>query len=178
MKNVARAYRTPRILDDRIQLNGYEGAIRQLTVADLGHEEPTLLLTNALRTSPAHLAGRYARRMIVENSIADGIDFFHMDAPSSTVPLKANCDLQLTLMASSLYRLLGSRLGHGYATAKSRHVFRDFVDAPATVEIPETTVDVRFHKRARNLLLIAAGCDKLDVPVPWLGGKRLRLAFG
>ena len=178
LKNIARAYRTPRILDERIELNGYEGAIRQLTIADLGHEEPTLLLTNALRTSPAKLVGRYAQRMIVENSIADGIDFFHMDALSSTVAMKVNCDLQLTLMASSLYRLLGGRIGNGYQTAKSRHIFRDFVDATATVDIGEKTIEVRFQKRARNPLLIAAGYDKLEVPIPWLGGRRLRFAFG
>jgi len=39
-----------------------------------------------------------------------------MDALSSTVPMKINCDLQLTLMASSLYRLLGTRLGGAYTT--------------------------------------------------------------
>jgi len=178
LENVARAYRTPRILDELIRLSGYEGEIRQLTIADLGHEEPTLLLTNAMRTSPAKLVGRYAQRMIVENSIADGIDFFHMDALSSTVAMKVNCDLQLTLMASSLYRLLGSRIGNGYQTAKSRHIFRDFVDASATVEIGHRTIDVRFQKRARNPLLIAAKYDKMEVPIPWLGGKRLRFVFG
>jgi len=178
LENVARAYRTPRILDELVRLSGYQGQIRQLTIADLGHEEPTLLLTNAMRTSPAKLVGRYAQRMIVENSIADGIDFFHMDALSSTVAMKVNCDLQLTLMASSLYRLLGSRVGNGYRTAKSRHVFRDFVDASATVEIGGRTIDVRFQKRARNPLLIAAGYDKMEVPIPWLGGKRLRFVFG
>jgi len=178
LKNIARAYRTPRVLDQRIELSGYEGRIRQLTLTDLGHEEPTLLLTNALRTSPAKLVGRYAQRMIVENSIADGIDFFHMDALSSTVAMKVNCDLQLTLMASSLYRLLGSRIGNGYQTARSRHLFRDFVDATATVEIGQKTIEVRFQKRARNPLLIAVGYDKTDVPIPWLGGKRLRFIFG
>jgi len=116
--------------------------------------------------------------MIVENSIADGIDFFHMDALSSTVALKVNCDLQLTLMAGSLYRLLGSRIGHGYPTAKSRDIFRDFVDATASVEIGEGAIEVRFQKRARNPLLIAAGYDKMDVAIPWLGGKRLRFVFG
>ena len=178
LENIARAYRTPRILDDAIHLSGYEGVIRQVTIADLGHEDPTLLLTNAMRTSPAKLVGRYAQRMIVENSIADGIDFFHMDALSSTVAMKVNCDLQLTLMASSLYRLLGHRIGNGYQTAKSRHLFRDFVDAPATVEIGGRTITVRFQKRARNPLLMAAGYDKINVPIPWLGGKRLCFVFG
>jgi hypothetical protein len=32
-----------------------------------------------------------------------------MDALSSAVPMKVNCDLQLTIMASSLYRLLGTK---------------------------------------------------------------------
>jgi hypothetical protein len=41
--------------------------------------------------------------MIIENGIADGVDFFHMDALSSAVAMKINCDLQLTLMASSLF---------------------------------------------------------------------------
>jgi transposase-like protein len=83
LEGIARAYRTPRILDQKIQLTEYDGPIRQLTITDLGHEEPTLLLTNQLRRSPAKLIGRYAQRMIIENSIADGIDFFHMDALSS-----------------------------------------------------------------------------------------------
>jgi len=178
LKNLSRAYRTPRILDHRVRLTGYDGEIRQLTIADLGHEEPTLLLTNEIRTSPAKLIGRYAQRMIIENSIADGIDFFHMDALSSAVAMKVNCDLQLTLMASSLYRLLGSRIGRGYQTAKSRHIFRDFVDATAVVEIDERTVHVRFQKRAHNPLLVAAGYDKTDLRIPWLGRKRLRLVFG
>ena len=178
LKNLARTYRTPRILDHRIDLAGYDGTIRQLTIADLGHEEPTLLLTNQIRTSPASLIGRYAQRMIIENSIADGIDFFHMDALSSAVAMKVNCDLQLTLMASSLYRLIGSRIGRGYQTAKSRHIFRDFVEATAVVEIDEKTIHVQFQKRAHNPLLVAAGYDKTDLRIPWLGRKRLRFVFG
>ena len=74
--------------------------MRQVIITDLGHEEPTILLTNQLTRTAARLVERYAQRMIIENSIADGIDFFHMDALSSAVAMKVNCDLQLTLMAS------------------------------------------------------------------------------
>ena len=99
------------MLDRRITLTDYDGPLRQLTIAELGHEEPTLLLTNQLNRSASHLIGRYAQRMLIENNIEDGIDFFHMDALSSAVAMKVNCDLQLTLMASSLYRLLAVRVG-------------------------------------------------------------------
>ena len=106
------------------------------------------------------------------------IDFFHMDALSSAVALKVNCDLQLTLMASSLYRLLAARIGNGYESAKSRHLFRDFIDASAEITIAEDEVIVKFQKRAHNPLLVAAGFDETDAGVPWLGSKRLRLVFG
>jgi hypothetical protein len=178
LESVSRAYKTPRVLDRRVTLNDYDGPLRQLTVAELGHEEPALLLTNQLSRSASHLIGRYAQRMLIENNIEDGIDFFHMDALSSAVAIKVNCDLQLTLMASSLYRLLAVRIGHGYESAKSRHLFRDFIDASAGITIDEAEVRVRFQRRAHNPLLVAAGFDKTDMKVPWLGGRRLRLGFG
>lgn len=178
LQNITRQYRTPRILDRMISLPGYQGNIRQIAITDLGHEEPTLLLTNQLRRSPARLIGRYAQRMIIENTIEDGIDFFHMDALSSAVAMKVDLDLQLTLMASGLYRLLAGRIGHGYERAKSRSLFEHFVNASASVAIGDRFIDVRFQKRAHNPLLLAARFDKTDVPVPWLGNKHLRLLFG
>jgi len=52
LESVSRAYRTPRILDQKITLPDYQGPIRQLVVTELGHEEPTLLLTNQLGRCP------------------------------------------------------------------------------------------------------------------------------
>jgi transposase len=178
LENVTRMYRTPRILDRQLNLSGYDGLLRQLTITDLGHEDPTLLLTNQMRRSPSHLIGRYAQRMLIENNIADGIDFFHMDALSSAVALKVDLDLQLTLMASGLYRLLGQRIGRGYERTRSRHLFRDFVEASAMVTIDAKRIEVQFQKRAHDPLLRAAGLDRGSVPVPWLGHRRLCLRFG
>jgi hypothetical protein len=178
LEGVSRTYKHPRILDRRVTLRDYDGPLRQLTVTDLGHDEPTLMLTNQLTRPAPKLIGRYAQRMIIENTIEDGIDFFHMDALSSAVALKVNCDLQLTLMASSLYHLLAGRIGRGYEQAKSRHLFRDFVDATAMITITESEVVVRHHKRAHNPLLVAAGFAATDVAIPWFGGRRLRLLFG
>lgn len=178
LDGVNRIYKTPRILDRKIHLPGYNGLIRELTITDLGHAEPTLLLTNQLQRSAAKLIGRYAQRMMIENNIADSIDFFHMDALSSAVAMKVDCDLQLTLMASSLYRLLAVDIGNGYQTAKSRHIFRDFIDATAHVTIDAQSIEIRFQKRAHNPFLMAAGFTQRETLLPWLGKKRLRLVFG
>jgi hypothetical protein len=178
LHGVSRMYRTPKIIDRKIALTHCQGPLRQIIIADLGHEDPTFLLTNQLTQSVSKLIERYAQRMIIENSIADGIDFFHMDALSSAVAMKVNLDLQLSLMASSLYRLFGSKIGRGYEIAKSRHIFRDLIDAAASVIIKKEDIVVRFQKRAHNPLLIAAGLDKISTPIPWLGRKNLKFVFG
>jgi len=178
LDSISREYRSPRILDRRITLTGYAGPLRQIVIADLGHEEPTFLLTNQLRRSAPQLIQRYAQRMIIENGIADSIDFFHMDALSSAVAMKIDCDLLLTLMASSLYRLFALKVKNGYLRAHSRHIFRDFVDATASVTIDESGIHVHFQKRAHNPLLLAAGFDRTNQRIPWLANKRLHLYFG
>jgi hypothetical protein len=113
LDRLARRYQTPRVLDQRIHRRDYRGPVRPLTITDLGHEALTLRLTNQRTRAPAKLIGRYAQRMLLENQSEDGIDVFHRDALSSAVALKISGDLQLTHMASSLYRLLATRIGHG-----------------------------------------------------------------
>jgi hypothetical protein len=81
------------ILDRQLALDDYEGLIRQIAVKELGHEEPTLLVTNQLRRSAVKMVECYARRMLIENNIADGVNFFHMDSLSSAAALKVNCDV-------------------------------------------------------------------------------------
>ena len=178
LPNLARQYRTPRILDERIGLRDYPASLRQMTITDLGHEEPTLLLTNHLSLAATAVITRYAQRMIIENQIADGIDFFHLDALSSAVAMKVNCDLQLTLMASSLYRLLSYQIGEGYPAMRSRTLFQHFIDATAQIHIDEKSITVRFQKRARNPFLLAAGFASQSVRIPWLGNRKLHLVFG
>ena len=101
-----------------------------------------------------------------------------MDAVPSAVAMKVNCDLMLTRMATSFYRLLGARVARGYETARSSHIFRDFVDATATIDLSEQGVVVQIQKRAHNPLLGVAGFDKDHQSIPWLGNRTLRLVFG
>ena len=119
LASIGRINRKPRILDRRITLKHYPGEIRQITITDLGHEKRTLLITNQMDATASILVGRYALRMVIENTIADAIDFFHMDALSAAVPRKVQFDLQVTLMASTLYRILARRLGNGMEYARS-----------------------------------------------------------
>jgi hypothetical protein len=85
LSSLTRSFRTPRALDERVPLPAYTGQVRPITVMDLGHEEPTILLTNNLRSSGATPVTRYAQRMLLANGISEAIQFFHIDALSSMI---------------------------------------------------------------------------------------------
>jgi hypothetical protein len=174
---LTRLFRTPKVLDEQVQLKGYPGPLRQVTVIDLGHEEPTILLTNnASITCPA-LVTRYAQRMLIENGIAEAVQFFHLDALSSMVGLKVDFDLQITLMASALYRLLAEKVGAGYDHAQAKKLFRNLLDVSATVTIAAERVTVALDKRAHNPFLVQARLADMPTPMPWFGNKQLHLQF-
>lgn len=166
-----RQYRTPRVYEQRVTLAGH--SLRQLFVLDLGHEEPTILLTNQ-KVTDKKLITRYARRMLIENSLSDAVRFFHMDALSSAVGLKIDFDMALLVVASGLYRLVARRM-RGYGDAQARQIFRDLLDLPAEVQITDSEVRVDFHRRAHLPIVLASGmCDK-PVPIPWWDNRPLRL---
>jgi hypothetical protein len=178
LPSLTRSYRTPRVLDERIRLKPYgDKDIRQLCVIDLGHEEPTILLTNDLRSSPARLIIRYAQRMLIENGIAEAIQFFHLDALSSMVGLKVDFDLQITLMASSLYRLLAHHLASEYQRATAKKIFNNLLDVGGVVEIDRRQVVVTLDKRAHNPYLVDSGLADQPTPMPWLGNRKLQIEF-
>ncbi len=116
--------------------------------------------------------------MVIENCIADMVDFFHFDALSAAVPMKINADLQFTLMASTLYRMLALRIGHGHERTTARQLFERFVRSAATVRIQQDRVDVRLGRRAHNPLLIHAGFGNPPIVIPWLDGRGLRILIG
>ena len=142
---------------------------------DLGHEEPTILLTNQHKSAVETLIVRYAHRMLIENSLSDAVRFFHMNALSSAVGLKVDFDLALLVMASGLYRLLARRM-RGYADAQARQIFRDLLDLPAQVEITPREVRVEFHRRAHLPIVLASELCQRTVEIPWWQGRRLHLS--
>lgn len=174
-----RKFRSPKVLDETIEMharNGYQKPIRQLCVRNLGHEEPTILLTNDERATPRTILERYARRMLIENNLEDQVHFFHLDALSSAVAMKVDFDVTLTVIATGLYRLLGKQL-HGFEHAKARQIFRRFLDTTATVEVTPERVRVRLPRRAHIPLLLESGLLAKPVAIPWWGGAKLEFVF-
>ena len=166
-----RKYRTPRVFEQKVCPR--RCSFRQLFIADLGHEEPTILLTNDRKSTANQLITRYARRMLIENALSDAVRFFHIDALSSSVGFKVDYDMALLVLASGLYRLMANRM-RGYDDAQARQIFRDLIDMSADVAITHKEVTVRFHRRAHLPIVLASDLFKKSVSVPWWNGLPLR----
>lgn len=169
----ARKFKTPRVFEQTISLAG--ATLRQLFVVDLGHEEPTILLTNDRHSTHAKLLTCYAQRMLIENALSDAVRFFHMDALSSAVGMRVDFDMALLVVASGLYRLLARRM-RGYADAQARHIFRDLIDTPADVSITDAQVQVHFHRRAHLPIILASGLLNTPVAIPWWNDYSLQMS--
>jgi hypothetical protein len=167
-----RKYRTPHVYEQKAK--PAQRSFRQFFIKDLGHDDPTILLTNDANATAHQLITRYARRMLIENALADAVRFFHIDALSSSVGLKVDFDMALLVLASGLYRMTAHRM-RGYDDAQARQIFRDLVDMPADVVVTDTEVRLRFHRRAHLPIVLASGLFDKPVPVPWWDGRPLRL---
>jgi hypothetical protein len=172
LEHVTRKFRTPRVFEQTVTIA--KRSLRQLFIEDLGHEEPTILLTNQRTISAKRLITRYAQRMLIENALSDAVRFFHMNALSSAVALKVDFDLALLVVASGLYRRLANRM-RGYTDAQARQIFRDLIDLPATVKVTPSQIHVTFHRRAHLPIVLASGLLAETPTVPWWNGARLTL---
>ena len=99
LKRVGR-YRRPQIHEEIIRLKDVGLPLRQIAIRNIGHENPTLLITNDLATAAKDLFGRYAERMIIENEFDADISGLQLNALASGLPLNVDLDTTLTVPAS------------------------------------------------------------------------------
>lgn len=166
-----RKYRFPKIHEQPVRIEKRD--FRQMFIKELGHDVPTILLTND-RRSAKQIVTRYAKRMLIENALSDAVRFFHMNALSSAVGIKVDFDMALLVIASGLYRQLADKM-RGYEDAQAKRIFRDLIDMPATVTLGDSEVTVEFHRRAHLPIIIDSGILNSRVNVPWWNGLPLRM---
>jgi transposase len=158
-----------------IRLTGYPGTVRQLVVTGLGRDAPTVIITNDHDLTAKALIEHYARRMTIEQRLAEIIQAFHADALSSTVNLNVDLDIMLCVLAQALTAALRARLP-GYATVTPDVLQRRFLETHGTIITSRDTITVRLDRRAYSPVLRQADLPR-DTPVPWWGNRTLHYEF-
>ena len=158
-----------------MHLTNYPGTVRQFIVTGLGREAPTVIITNDHTTPTKKIIERYARRMTIEQRLAEIIRAFHADALSSTVNLNVDLDITLVVLAQALTAALAKRLP-GYATTTPDTLQRRFLDTPGTIIKNDDTITVRLDRRAYSPVLRQADIPT-ETTVPWWGNRKLRYEY-
>ena len=163
----------PRVHEDpAVKLTSYPGTVRQLVVTGLGRDNPTVIISNDDDTKTRALIEQYARRMTIEQRLAEIIRAFCADALSSTVNLNVDLDIMLAVLAQALTAALRARLP-GYAAATPDTLQRRFLNTRGEIITSGDVITVRLSRRTYSPVLRQA-----DLPpatkVPWWGNRTLR----
>jgi len=168
------AYTKPQTYESDVTVRGCPVALRQIAVRGLGHEHPTLILTNDRASTPKKIVGRYAKRMAIEQRLAESIRSFHLDALSSAVALNVDLDTTLTVWAAAAYDYLRQRLP-GYQAATPDTIWRRFISTPGQLTITPNDITCRLNSRTYSPIMRTA--DLPHTEIPWWDGRPLRFQF-
>ena len=168
--------RRVRVHDDPAALlSAYPRPIRQLAVTGLGHDQPTLLITNQAQLPARQVIGSYARRMNIEQRLAEAIQSFSLDALAGAVPLNVDLDVTLSVLASTVCAALRRRLP-GYHAATPDTLQRRFLNTGGIIEHHRGQTTVRLARRTYSPILRQASLPD-TITVPWWEGRTLRYQY-
>src|SRR6266542_3262472 len=159
-----------------VKLTKYPGTVRQLVVTGLGHATPTIVITNDHDKPVKTLIEHYARRMTIEQRLAEIIRAFCLDALSSAVNLNVDLDVVLCVLAHAVTAAFRLRLPGNYAAATPDTLQRRFLDTPGEITNTGDTITVKIKRRAYSPVLRGADLPT-DTTVPWWGNRQLRFEF-
>lgn len=158
---------TVRVHDGRCSLRDYQGEVRQVVLTDHGRPQPSFLITNDVEMPVKQVVQKYARRWLVEQEIAEQIVAFHRNSPSSSIVVKVDLDLTLSLLAHNLYRRLAEQLP-GFQACTVETIRRRFLQNAATVTVHDHTATVQFNKKTHLPILFEVPWMNQITAVPWL----------
>jgi hypothetical protein len=175
--NRPRPYHRPKVCEAAaVKLTSYPGTVRQLIVTGLGRDAPTVIITNDTQITAKTLIEHYARRMTIEQRLAEIIQAFCADALSSAVNLNVDLDVVLCVLAQALTAAFRLRLPGNYAHATPDTLQRRFLDTPGEIISTGHSTTVKINRRAYSPVLRHARLPA-DTTVPWRGGRQLRFEF-
>ena len=159
-----------KVHDQTVLLKDYGKHIRQLALTGSGKIKPALIITNDFDITAERVVHKYARRWLIEQDIAEQIHFFHLNRVSSSMVIKVDFDLTMSILAHNLYRLLAADLpGYTHSTALS--LFEKFLYNSGEVAITPSAITVNLRKK-RNLPALLAAMERFNnTPISWLHNR-------
>lgn len=161
------------VSDDIIFLKAYGKKIRQLAITGHGKIKPALIITNDFDVAKEQIIKKYAQRWLVEKEISEQIHFFHLNSVSSSMVIKVDFDLTMTILANNLFKVLAADLP-GYSHCTATTLYEKFIHNCGFVTIDREHITISMKKK-RNLPLMLTAMEQFqNYRISWLQNKKLR----
>ena len=144
-------------------------------VTGLGHDQPTLIIANDDAAPARKIIQAYARRMNIEQRLAEAIQAFSLDALADAVPLNADLDVVLSVLAHTVCAALRRRLP-GYSSATPDTLQRRFLSTGGIITSHRDQITIRLNRRTYSPVLRQASLPE-TITVPWWEGRTLRYEY-
>jgi len=161
-------FQNVRVHDGMCRLRNYEEQARQVILTGHGRIKPAFLITNDFDLDVRQIVRKYARRWLVEQDITEQIVFFNINHPSSSIVIKVDFDLSVSLLAHNLYRELSSELP-GFENCTASTIYRKFLDNGAMVKVKGNNVIVYLKKKTHLPILFEVPWMKDTTYLSWMG---------
>lgn len=160
--------------EQTVQIKKYGKEIRQIAITGHGKIKPALIITNDFEISQAEIIRKYAKRWLVEKTISEQTHFFHLNRLSSSMVIKVDFDLTISILAYNLYRLLAKDLP-GYENCCAQTIYEKFIVNEGVVSCDSKQIIVKLKKKRRLPMLLEAMETQLPLDIDWLNNRKLLL---
>ena len=166
--------RNLQVHEQMILLQGYGKEIRQIAILGTRRIKPALIITNDFELPLREIVRKYARRWLVEQEVAEQVHFFHLNRVSSSMVIKVDFDLTMSILAHNIYRLIAADLpGFSHHTAAS--LFDKFIDNSGKIIIDHERVNVVLKKKRNIPALLQALSRFQDKPLTFVNNLKFRV---
>ena len=169
--------RTLKVCSQNIYLQGYKDEkngkskiIRQITITGHGKIKPAIILTNDFDMTTEAVVRKYCRRWLVEKGIAEQIDFFHLNRVSSSMVIKVDFDLVMTILAHNMYRLLAAEFDR-YKHMSDERIYKKFVSNSGEINIDDNEIRIGLKKKRELPEILDFLKSAKSVEYTWLKNK-------
>jgi hypothetical protein len=164
--------RSLKVYQEHLSLQGYVGIIRQIVITGNGKIKPAIIITNDFDLPLEVIVRKYAKRWIVEKTISEQISFFHLNNVCSSMVIKVDFDLTMSILTYNIFKLMAMDLDR-YEKLSPQSMYEMFLDNVADIEIKDDEITVALKKK-RNLPLVLEKMSNFsNVKFEWLAQKKL-----
>lgn len=162
-----------KVHESEVLLDKTSRYFRQIVISGNGHEKEAFILTNDRKRTASEIIRQYGKRWNVEKGISEQIEFFHLNKLSSSIVVKVDFDLTMSIAAHNFYRVLAMDL-IGFEKETSGSLNSKFFNNGGQFKIGKKFITLEMKKK-RHLQILMEALEKYkNVKIPWLQNKKMK----